>query len=211
MEEAFWQEKWARNEIGFHEAGTNPLLLRHFPALHLAPDARVFVPLCGKTRDIHWLRANGYRVAGAELSTLAVRQLFAEMGVEPRISAAGALQRFEADGLSIHAGNIFDLGRDVLGGVDAIYDRAALVALPDAMRARYAEHLMAMTGTAKQLLVCLDYDQSLMAGPPFSIDEAEIRRHYDAVYRITCLERREVEGGLKGFPAHERAWLLEPR
>ncbi len=211
MEEAFWQEKWARNEIGFHEAGTNPLLLRHFPALRLAPGARVFVPLCGKTRDIHWLRANGYRVAGAELSTLAVRQLFAEMGVEPRISAAGALQRFEAAGLSIYAGNIFDLDRDVLGRVDAIYDRAALVALPDAMRARYAEHLMAMTGTAKQLLVCLDYDQSLMAGPPFSIDEAEIRRHYDAVYRITCLERREVEGGLKGFPTHESAWLLEPR
>jgi thiopurine S-methyltransferase len=203
--------EWASNQIGFHEAEANPLLLRHLPALHLALGARVFVPLCGKTRDIHWLRAAGYQVAGSELSPLAIGQLFAELGLEPRISTVGTMQRFKADGLSIHVGNIFDLDRDALGAVDAIYDRAALVALPDPMRARYATHLMAMTATAKQLLVCLEYDQSRMAGPPFSVGEAEIRRRYDASYRIARLESREVEGGLKGAPARETIWLLEPR
>lgn len=211
MEEAFWHSKWARNEIGFHEAGTNPLLLRHFPALRLAPGARVFVPLCGKTRDIPWLRAQGCEIVGSELSQLAVEQLFAEVGVTPRVAEAGLLRCYAADGIRIFAGNIFDLDRDMLGPVDAIYDRAALVALPDPMRARYAAHLMAMTGTAKQLLVCLEYDQSRMAGPPFSVGEAEIRRHYDAAYRIACLESGAIEGGLKGVsPAREAAWLLEP-
>lgn len=211
MEDAFWHDKWASNAIGFHEADTNALLLRHFAALRLAPGARVFVPLCGKTRDIHWLRAGGYRVAGSELSALAVGQLFAEMGLEPKITTAGKLRRFEAEGIVVDAGDIFQLDRKALGAVDAIYDRPALVALPAPLRARYAAHLMAVTGTVRQLLVCLEYDQSLMPGPPFSIGEAEIRAHYEAAYRITCLENREVAGGLKGRQGRETCWLLEPR
>lgn len=211
MEEQFWQQKWQRGEIGFHEGKPNALLVRHLPALGLAPGARLFLPLCGKTRDIGWLLAQGYRVAGAELSRLAIEQLFAELGVAPVIAEAGPLTRFEAPGLVVFVGNIFDLDRGTLGAVDGVYDRAALVALPEPMRERYAAHLIAITDAAPQLLVSFDYDQSRMEGPPFAVTPAEIARHYDTAYRIACLQRRAVDGGIRGVPSQEAIWHLARR
>ncbi|QIB33041.1 thiopurine S-methyltransferase [Ancylobacter pratisalsi] len=212
MDEEFWHGKWTRNEIAFHEAETNPLLLRHFSALSHAPDARVFVPLCGKSRDIHWLLAQGFSVVGAELSRLAVEQLFADLGLTPQISDHGALERFEAGRLTVFVGNFFDLDHPTLGKVDVVYDRAALVALPEPLRDRYAAHLAALTAHAPQLLITLEYDPSQAIGPPFSVSEHEVRRHYGAAYHVACAETHELKGGLKGVhPAHESAWLLTHR
>lgn len=210
MEAEFWHRKWETNDIFFHGHAANPLLVQYFGALALPKGSRVFLPLCGKTLDIHWLLANGYRVAGAELSTLAIDQLFTELGVDPAISEAGELDRFSAEGIDIFVGDIFDLFRDVLGPVDAIYDRAALVALPDTMRSRYAAHMIDITDRAPQLLICFDYDQSLQPGPPFSISAAEVDGYYGAAYGLTQLARVEVAGGLKGkSPADEIVWLLK--
>jgi thiopurine S-methyltransferase len=212
MDAEFWHRKWALNEIGFHESTPNPLLVTHFAALSLAQGSRLFLPLCGKTRDIHWLLARGYRVSGVELSTLAVEQLFAELGLVPEIAAVGAMTRHSAPNIDIFAGDIFALTRGNLGPVDAVYDRAALIALPEPSRKRYAAHLMEMTGGAPQLLVTLDYDQGQIAGPPFSVDRAEIRRHYADDYEIAQLAGADVPGGLKGkVPASENVWLLRKR
>ena len=30
MQPEFWQQRWAENQIGFHQATPTPLLLRHF-------------------------------------------------------------------------------------------------------------------------------------------------------------------------------------
>ncbi|NMG73463.1 thiopurine S-methyltransferase [Aromatoleum diolicum] len=210
MDADFWHRKWANNEIGFHGDAVNPMLVKHLPALALEKGRRLFLPLCGKTLDIHWLLSNDYRVAGAELSRLAVEQLFAELGVEPTLSTCGPIQRFSADNVDVFVGDIFDLSAELLGPVDAIYDRAALVALPDAMRARYTPHLMQITVQAPQLVLCFEYDQSLMAGPPFSISGEEVSRHYRGTYGVTLLDRIDVPGGFKGkIAATESVWLLE--
>lgn len=212
MEHQFWHNKWESNEIGFHEGEPNALLLRHFSALDLAPGARLFVPLCGKSRDVHWLLAQGHAVVGAELSRLAIEQLFAELGLEPQITDAGPLERFTAGALTVFVGDIFDLDRHTLGEVRAVYDRAALVALPTPMRERYAAHLAALTHHARQLLITLDYEPSLLAGPPFPVTEHELRRLYGEAYHLTRLETHELKGGLRGArPIHESAWLLAPR
>ena len=212
MEAGFWHGKWQRNEIGFHNADAHPLLVAHFGALALAEGARVFLPLCGKTRDINWLLANGYRVAGAELSPIAVEQLFTELGIAPQIAEAGHMRRYSADSIDIFAGDIFALNRQMLGPVDAIYDRAALVALSDGMRPRYAAHLAEITGRAPQLLISFDYDQTLLDGPPFSVSGDEIARLYVNAYEPVRLGSAAVEGGLKGkCPADETVWLLKPR
>jgi thiopurine S-methyltransferase len=209
MDTDFWHRKWANNEIGFHESAVNPLFVKHFSALGLEPGDRVFLPLCGKTLDIHWLLSNDYRVVGAELSQLAVEQLFAELGVEPVIAACGPTQRYSAPNLDVFVGDIFDVSSELLGPVNAIYDRAALVALPEAMRGRYAAHLMEITAKAPQLLICFEYDQSLMAGPPFSLVGEEVARHYRATYEVTLLDRVDIPGGFKGkIPATESVWLL---
>jgi len=212
MDEQFWHRKWRNNEIAFHRADANPLLLRHFPALGLGSDARLLLPLCGKTRDIGWLLAQGHEVVGVELSELAVEQLFSELGVTPVITDEGTLRRFETDRLIVFAGNVFDLDRHRLGEVDAVYDRAALVALPEPMRERYAGHLVHLTHAAPQLIVTFEYDQALVMGPPFAVPEAELRRHYGAAYRVACLGRHEVKEGLRGVtPVAEAVWRLERR
>lgn len=209
MEADFWQARWVNNQIGFHEGKTNAFLEKYFDRLALAPGARVFVPLCGKTRDIAWLLARGMKVAGAELSPVAIAQLFAELGVEPTITAAGPLTRYAGPSIEIFQGDIFQLTAGALGPVDAVYDRAALVALPADMRRRYTRHLVELTGGVPQLLLVMTYDQSAADGPPFSLSAEEIRAHYDGAYAIAHLDSQPLPGGLRGkCEATDNAWLL---
>ena len=211
MEAQFWHEKWERNEIGFHQADTNRMLLRFLEDFGLEQGARIFLPLCGKTRDIAWLMAQGFRVAGAELSELAVQQMFRDMGRDPAVTDAGPLKHYAAQGIDIFVGDIFDLTGDVLGPVDLVFDRAALIALPGDMRARYAAHLVAITGAARQFLIGLEYDPAELKGPPFSVPPAEVRQIYDRVYDLELLSDEEVPGKLKGVcDAQEQAWRLTP-
>jgi len=212
MDAGFWHLRWKNNEIAFHESKSNPLLIRHFTELSLAKGGRVFVPLCGKTLDISWLLSKGYRVAGAELSQIAIEQLFMELGVQPDISTVGELEQRSANNLDIFVGDIFALTKKILGPVDGIYDRAALVAFPEEMRKRYTAHLTAIAGKVPQLLICYDYDQSLMEGPPFSVRNDEVRRHYAVNYDVTLIASTDVPGGLKGkCPAKENVWLLNSK
>lgn len=210
MEANFWHDRWNANEIGFHQPKPNALLERNFGVLALPEESRIFLPLCGKTLDIGWLLANGYQVAGAELSENAVKQLFEELGVNPDITSVGKFTRYSAPDITIFVGDIFDLTADLLGMVDAVYDRAALIALPDEMRRRYAGHLREITGTISQLLITIEYDQSEMPGPPFSVDGETVKSLYSGSFRITMLEEKEIRGGFKGqIPASEVVWHLE--
>ncbi|AXR60742.1 thiopurine S-methyltransferase [Leptospira mayottensis] len=209
MDANFWHKKWEKNEIAFHESKVNPLLVENIDKLSLAENGRIFLPLCGKTLDISWLLSRGFRVAGAELSKIAIEQLFQELGVEPKISKVAELEHYSAHHLDIFVGDIFHLTAASLGSVDAIYDRASLVALPEDTRKRYVKHLMEITNTAPQLLICYEYDQSKMEGPPFSISSEEVQRHYRNHYRFNLIVSKNVVGGLKGkCEATENLWLL---
>lgn len=209
MDARFWHERWESNQLGFHQESPNRMLVSHIEMLSLAKGAHVFIPLCGKTLDIGWLLAQGFKVTGAELSELAIEQLFAGLGVEPTRTPSGSLVRYSAPNVDVFVGDIFDLTAEQLGAVDAVYDRAALIALPTDMRARYAAHLMEITARAPQLVVAVEYDQSVMPGPPFSVVETDITKLYQADYDISAVDRAEVPGRLKGIvDAEETAWLL---
>ena len=209
MDSSFWLQKWEKNDIGFHKNEANPVLVKYFGELSLLKGSRVFMPLCGKTLDIAWLLSKGYRVTGAELVEMAVEQLFDELGVEPKISRVGKTSLYSAKDIDIFVGNILDVSGKILGSVDTIYDRAALVALPEEMRNRYTAHLTEITGKAPQLLVTYEYDQNLMEGPPFSVSNEEVNRHYSDSYDLSLLVSTEVVGGLKGkCTAKENVWLL---
>lgn len=210
MDANFWHQRWESNNIGFHESKANPLLVSYFKSLSKPKGSRVFVPLCGKTLDIAWLLSNGYRIAGAELSELAIKNLFAEIGTEPEITGIGELKHYSATAIDIFVGDIFDLSREMLGPIDAVYDRAALVALPETTRIRYTKHVTSITDNASQLLITYEYDQKLMDGPPFSISGEEVNGHYKDGYVISHLADLEVKGGLKGrYAAKENVWLLK--
>lgn len=209
MEANFWHQRWERGEIGFHESQVNPALVEHLGRLELARGSRIFLPLCGKTLDIDWLLAQGHRIVGVELSPLAINELFVSLDLTPVITPTGALTRYSAKNIDIWVGDIFDLSSSMLGTVDAVYDRAALVALPEDMRNRYAAHLISLTHTAPQLLITYEYDQQLYDGPPFSVHEEELQRHYDATYQLELLAQSQIAGGFKGkVNAAIATWLL---
>lgn len=209
MEPEFWLQKWQQKDIAFHQRAANSLLVSCFTQLELPIGSRIFLPLCGKTPDIAWLLANGYRVVGAELSDIAINELFVELGLTPKIATAGTFKHYTADKIDIFVGDIFDLTQAWLGTIDAVYDRAALVALPEPMRSAYAMHLIELTERAPQLVICFEYQQALVAGPPFSIDKCELNRLYADRYTLSCVASIEVVGGLKRkYPATEHAWLL---
>ena len=175
MKKEFWLERWERAETGFHEGVVNAYLMQYWHELHLARGSRVFVPLCGKSVDMQWLMQQGHPVAGVELSEIAAQAFFSENGYTPAISTRDKFRQYEANNIRILCGDFFDLKRDDVAGVSAVYDRASMVALPPEMRPGYAQHLLNILPPKTQiLLITFDYPQAEMPGPPFALAAAEV-------------------------------------
>ncbi|MBC7479288.1 MAG: thiopurine S-methyltransferase [Pseudorhodobacter sp.] len=208
MESEFWLDRWQQGRTGWQQGEPGPFLVQNFATLALPPKARVFVPLCGATPDIGWLRAQGYAVVGAELSGLAIDKVFDALDVTPQVMTLGPLQRHSAPGIDLFQGDIFDLTPQMLGPVDAVHDRAALFALPPDTRRRYAAHLVTLTATAPQLLTCLDYTAPPDQGPPFSVPPDEVARLYAQHYRITLLAEEATQVFGTSTPARQTLWHL---
>ena len=200
MHPDFWHQRWQQNQIGFHQHTPTPLLQKHWPALDVPVDARVFVPLCRKSLDMAWLAAQGHRVLGVELSRLAVEQFFAEHGLQPAIEDSRYGTRFRAGNIEILCGDAFGLDAELLADCSAVFDRAALIALPPALRQRYAGELQTrLPAGCRGLLITLEYPQAERDGPPFSVPEQEVRSIYDSAWRIDLLERRPIPPDHPGF------------
>ncbi|MDF1583096.1 MAG: thiopurine S-methyltransferase [Methyloprofundus sp.] len=188
MQAEFWLERWQQNQIGFHAQEINSHLQNYWSKLKLPKKRRIFVPLCGKSSDMLWLLAQGYEVLGVELSPLAAQSFFADNQLNAKVRECGAFQCWEIDGLSIYQGDFFALTREDLAACNAIYDRAALIALPAEIRQKYAQHLKQIAPSLTDtLLITLEYDQNEMQGPPFSVTEQEVSSLFGGVCEIECL------------------------
>ncbi|MFA6230877.1 MAG: thiopurine S-methyltransferase [Rhodanobacter sp.] len=204
MDPEFWHQRWREGRIGFHQDRPMPLLLEHWPALALAPGSQVFVPLAGKSLDLAWLAAQGNRVLGVELSPLAVTQFFDEHGLSPQVHDSRYGRHYRAGDIELICGDVFGLDAEVLAGCAAVYDRAALIALPPPLRHRYVRELHALLPAGcRGLLITLEYPQHEKHGPPFAVFEAEVRDLYGRDWDVTTLERRDVLVQEPGFVAAE--------
>lgn len=193
MERDFWLERWEREETGFHQKEINPHLRLYWPELHLAHGAEMFVPLCGKSHDMLWLHQQGHAVLGVELSTIAVQAFFKENGYFPQRIANEKFDRYATDGLRILCGDFFDLSKEYLAKVGAVYDRASLAALPPEMRERYARHLVSILPPGTQiLLVTFDYPQAEMPGPPFAVSVNEVESLYREYAEVRLLAQLDT-------------------
>ena len=207
MQHDFWHDKWQTNNIGFHQDQPHPLLTQHLQSLSLSSSARIFVPLCGKSLDLAWLIKQGYHVVGIDLSPIAIQALIIDLGLSFKEIQSGELTHYQHPQIELFVGDFFQLTAQQLGDIDAVYDRAALIALPPQMRSQYTQHLLDITKQAPQLLISLEYDQNLLQGPPFSVPEHELTEHYATHYQIKLLET--MTENLKGkVIAHENAWSL---
>ncbi|MCU7959713.1 MAG: thiopurine S-methyltransferase [gamma proteobacterium symbiont of Bathyaustriella thionipta] len=196
MKAEFWIERWQNGQIGFHQEAFNAHLQNYWPALGLPAEACVFVPLCGKTLDLLWLRSQGHSVLAVEISELAVAAFFRENDLQAQITQEEHFSRWQCAGIDILCGDFFDLQAADVGICDALYDRASLVALPAAMRRQYVRHLQkTMPQQKPHLLVALSYDQNVIDGPPFSVEEAEVRELYAAFKGIKKVFSEDVISG----------------
>jgi len=183
MEIEFWAERWKEGRIGFHEGRPNGFLARHVDRLGAANGSNLLVPLCGKAEDVAFLAARGFRVVGIEVVEDAVKAFFEEHKLTPTVSTRAHGRVYEGAGITIHCADFFACTTEVLGSTfDAFYDRAAIVALPEEMRARYARHLRTLvTPKARALVITFEYEDGEFKPPPFSVSEAEIHALYKGV------------------------------
>lgn len=192
MDPAFWLDKWHSGQLGFHIDQPHPDLLAHADRFLAGGPHRVLLPLCGKTHDLAWLAARGHEVVGVELARAAVEQFHQEHARQARIVEDGARTRFESAGLTVHCCDVLGLTPDAVGSFDRIWDRAAMVALDPARRQTYAQVLRALLRPGGQILLnAFTYDQSVMPGPPHSVPEDEIRRHYPG-FEVEVLRQGEA-------------------
>jgi thiopurine S-methyltransferase len=215
MHPEFWHQRWADNQIGFHQDAPTPLLLKHWQSLGVASGAQVFVPLAGKSLDMAWLASQGHRVLGVELSQLAVEQFFAEHDLRPDIRESRYGRHYSAGGIELICGDAFALDADALRECAGVFDRAALIALPPELRARYVSELYArLPSRCRGLLVTLEYPQEERAGPPFSVAEDEVIRLFCDGWEIARLERHSIPPWHSGYVAGASvldacAWQLD--
>jgi thiopurine S-methyltransferase len=201
MQAEFWHERWRTGQIGFHQTTVDASLRRLWPRLNLGKGRRVFVPLSGKSLDLIWLRDQGYAVVGVELSAAAIEAFLMENGVPARRRVQGNLEIYESPDLTLFRGDYYELTPAHLGEVAAVYDRAALISWTPKLRDAYVEHMAKLLSAGTQmLLITLEYPQSQMSGPPFSVDADEVHRLYRPSFEIQQISRRDIlasEPGLR--------------
>lgn len=193
MNNGAWLQMWVDGQIGFHQAQFSATLQKHWPTLALAPDTQVFVPLSGKSLDMVWLAQQGHRVLGVELSPIAIAQFFDERKLKAETHASRYGTHHVAGAFDLICGDVFGLDAELLAQCGAVYDRAALIALPPPLRARYAGNVYARLPVGcRGLLVTLDYPQAEMEGPPFPVPEEEVRQRFGPRWDVHLLESRDA-------------------
>lgn len=207
MHPDFWISRWEAGQIGFHEGAVNRHLQQWW-ADHVPAGADVLVPLCGKSHDLHWLAARGHRVTGVELSPIATEQVFTEQGLTPEATTEGAYVVRRAGNLTVLQGDFFALA----GAWDAVWDRAALVAMPPDLRPRYAAHVRTLVRPGgRVLLVTMDYPQAERAGPPFAVPADEVRTLWPEARLLLSQEMPKDRMPKPGVSwMREEVWVVEP-
>lgn len=188
----FWIKTWGEGNIGFHQADHHPALDKYWP--ELAAGTSVLVPLCGKSRDLLWLEERGLNVIGVEFVESAVLDFFREnkLAWDETVQYGHPCYRARERNICIFLADFIHFADDYSDlPLDTLYDRAALVALPEDMRADYVAACEKLLTTSPQgLLVTLEYDPIAMEGPPFSVTAAEIDRLWKG--RLTLVEQVDM-------------------
>ena len=216
MNAEFWHSRWQEKRIGFNQSAVNPLLMKYFKRLNLPAGSRVFVPLCGKSIDMAWLAAQGYDLVGVELVETAIQAFFTEQNISyiVRQHADNPAIKYYQGQLSgqtiiLWVADIFALTAEDIGSVNAIYDKAALIALPADIRVKYSAQMCHLSANAPQFIITLTYDQSKKEGPPFSVSSEQIQQYYGNSYQITELASESASiGSMPDLKVTEHVWLL---
>ncbi len=159
MDRKYWEEKWKAGDIRFHQSEINPHLKKHSAYLQPGP---VFVPLCGKSKDLIWLNQQGLDVVGVELSPIACEAFFSENGLSYQKFSTDGFSVYQGDQATLWCGDFFSLPPRAFEKAKSIYDRAALIALPKDLRKKYSEKIIEIVSHSSIeniLLIVIEYPQ----------------------------------------------------
>lgn len=212
MDSQFWIDAWNEGKTNFHQQEYHQKLTEYFPQLNPKAGQKVLVPLCGKSKDILWLHGLKLNVHGVELYVQPVEDFFKENQLDVKKTQDHNFAHYSHKNITISCGDFFKL--DANDSYDFVYDRAALVALPFEMRKNYAEVVKrSLKIGGKCLLICYDYDQSKLEGPPFSVTANEIQDLYQDQCKIQLMESKQAnkEGSRLSALASlkQTVWILE--
>ena len=192
-----WISRWKSNRIGWHAEQVNRHLVEYYDRFDLPGEGSIFVPLCGKSNDMHFLLEKNLKVIGVEMSSIAIEQFFSENHLDYVVSDEDKFTLYEGAGIKLYCGDFFDLKEKHLESVRAIYDRASLIALNEDLRQKYAKHLSDIIEfDARILLLTLFYPQHQKSGPPFAVSKEEVGQLFNGSFDIQelhCIEDIENE------------------
>ena len=188
MDAQFWINAWNDGRTNFHQSDFNAGLLKYFPSLNPQKNQTVLLPLCGKSKDMLWLQGQGLKVHGVELYQRPVEEFFSENKLTPPTKTHDEdFFHYSSENITLSSGDFFKL--PITTQYDFVYDRAALVALPETMRRDYAQKIIKLTRLGgKCLLITYEYDQEKLEGPPFSVVADEVKELFLSGFNIQLLE-----------------------
>lgn len=214
VERDFWESRWQSNRIGFHRDEVNEHLADHGSRLLTGKMHRVLVPLCGKSKDMLWLAREGHHVTGVEFVEKALYEFFSDEELTFQDETVRGHRVLTGHGVRLVCADFFDVDHELVGDIDRVYDRAALIALPPDRRRRYAAKIKELLGAdGRMLLITIAYDQSALDGPPFSVPESEVRALFEPELTVESLHEEiaasvPVRFSEQDVEVREQVWLL---
>ena len=179
----YWDKRWENNQAGWHKTEVHSLLALHKKSYK--EKGTVFFPMCGKAVDMKYMCDEGYNVVGIEYSKQPVEEFFNENDIKFVKGSNSVYETYKSDDgkITIHCGDFFKAKSEVVGKIDGIWDRGALVAMNPCDRSKYKETILnLMDKDTVYLIAALSYDQNYHGGPPFSVPMETV----EELYRSTC-------------------------
>lgn len=206
MDKNFWIERWRKKEIGFHQLNYNEFLIQYGKDFFHGIQ-NIFIPLCGKTKDILWFYHLNKNILGIEISEIACYEFFEENKIPFHIETYENFHIFISKDKKIYIfnGDFFSFHKKTLQffpyQIHGTYDRAALIALPTPMRKEYAKKMYELFydhKPFKYFLITMEYElknpnENLEEyGPPFCVKQEEIYKIYSP-FKIQNIDEKPIE------------------
>jgi len=157
----FWRNLYAQGSDRWELGRPNPSLAAHLDRHPLSAGV-VAVPGCGRGHDARLLARQGHRVLAFDFVTETLRvarALAAQDGVE----------------VCFEERDIFELGVVYPGFFDGVWEYTCFCAIDPRRRPQYIDVLARILKPGGWLLACFFPMGDTPGGPPFAVNEAEVR------------------------------------
>lgn len=198
MTENIWEKAWEENNTRWQQGQYNKHLVTYFHQLPIAKSLEVFVPLCGKSKDLLWLLKNGCKVTGVELCEKPIVEFFSESNLDYKIDRTRGYDIYTGENIKIIKADLFYLDTKFYSSFDFIYDRASLVAIEPAERSSYSNLLTKVLKPGGSILLITFSSDKPLQGPPYSVSETEVKSLFRKDFEINKLGHEKVDSSLVG-------------